>query len=348
MRVLTKVLAVALTVLVSACGGGSKPQFQPKVADGVMTEEFLVDAKDDGFLLYIRNKHPAEYYDFRPEKTVLFVHGATFPGHATFDLALDGMSWMDWMAKRGYDVYSVDIRGYGKSTRPPEMNKPAEDSPPVVDTATALRDLSKAVDFITSRRSQQKLVLVGWSWGATLAGTYASTATDRVERLVLLAPQWLREQAVPADFKLGAWRGVRLDQAQDRWIKEIPANRRAELAPADWRKAWAEAALASDPEGAKMSPPVLRAPNGVAADALKTWAVGTAPWNPEKVSAPALVVVGGWDADNPPSMGKAVFDKLPQARRRYVEVGEGTHMLMLEKNREQLFRTVQGFLEERF
>ena len=340
--------AIAAVALVSACGGGSQPQTQPTTQGGVVTEEYLIDAKDDGVKLFIRNKHPADYHDYRPERTVLFVHGATFAGHSTFDLALDGTSWMDWMARRGYDVYALDLRGYGKSTRPDSMAKPADQNPPAVDGVAALRDVSKAVDFITSRRNLHRLVLVGWSWGGTLAGTYVTNSGDRVERLVLLAPQWLRDQPPMADLTLGAWRGVRVEQAQERWLRDVPQNERGDLVPAGWLKTWAEAQRASDPDGARMDPPVLRAPNGVVADALKTWAAGAPAWMPEKVSIPTLVVQGEWDVDNPPSMGLGVFSRLVRApNRRFLLIGEGTHMLMLEKNREQLFRAVQSFLEER-
>ena len=37
---------------------------------------------------------------FRPERTVLFVHGAAYPAHTSFDLKLDGMSWMDARLRR--------------------------------------------------------------------------------------------------------------------------------------------------------------------------------------------------------------------------------------------------------
>jgi hypothetical protein len=40
---------------------------------------------------------------------VLFVHGATYPAESSFDLALDGVSWMDWIAQRGWDVDLLDM-----------------------------------------------------------------------------------------------------------------------------------------------------------------------------------------------------------------------------------------------
>jgi alpha-beta hydrolase superfamily lysophospholipase len=29
---------------------------------------------------------------------------------------------MDYIAQHGWDVYLIDVRGYGRSTRPPEMD----------------------------------------------------------------------------------------------------------------------------------------------------------------------------------------------------------------------------------
>ena len=61
---------------------------------------------------------------FPGEKILLYVHGSTYPSETAFDLKLNGLSWMDYIAQHGYDVYLVDLLGYGKSKRPPEMDKP--------------------------------------------------------------------------------------------------------------------------------------------------------------------------------------------------------------------------------
>src|SRR3954470_23568432 len=66
---------------------------------------------DAGISGYLRNKRPASMTSFSAEKTVLFVHGATYPSETAFDLQLDGTSWMDYIARAGYDVYLVDVRG---------------------------------------------------------------------------------------------------------------------------------------------------------------------------------------------------------------------------------------------
>src|SRR4051812_33256465 len=93
-------------------------------APRIAMEEFMVPSADAGIQLYVRNKHPEGVQKFPADKILLYVHGATYPSETAFDLRLNGLSWMDYIAQRGYDVYLVDLRGYGKSTRPPEMDHP--------------------------------------------------------------------------------------------------------------------------------------------------------------------------------------------------------------------------------
>ena len=119
----------------------------------IVMQEFTVPAKDDPAIqIYVRNKHPDGMAQFAPDRTLIFVHGATYPAETAFDLPLDGQSWMDFIASRGFDVYLLDVRGYGKSTRPKEMDEPADANPPFADTATARRDVDAVVDHVRQRR----------------------------------------------------------------------------------------------------------------------------------------------------------------------------------------------------
>src|SRR3954451_23789845 len=103
----------------------------------LITHEAFVASAMPGVQLYVREKHRADMRHFRPDRTVLFVHGATYPAETAFDLALDGFSWMDFIARRGFDVFLLDVRGYGRSTRPPAMDAPAEASRPFATTEDA-------------------------------------------------------------------------------------------------------------------------------------------------------------------------------------------------------------------
>src|SRR6202040_3421295 len=106
---------------------------EPKL-DG---ESYLISSADPGIQLYIPNKHPAGGTSFTPHKILFFVHGATYPAETSFDLPLGGRSMMDYVAQHGFDVYLVDVRGYGGSTKPPQKGEPPAQNKPIVDKTTA-------------------------------------------------------------------------------------------------------------------------------------------------------------------------------------------------------------------
>jgi pimeloyl-ACP methyl ester carboxylesterase len=305
----------------------------------------MIESGDPGIRLFVRNKHPAGMTQYRNQKTVLYVHGATQAASSTFDLKIDRESWMDYIAERGYDVYLVDLRGYGRSTRPPEFTRPASENPPVVRTDVAMRDVAAAVDYILKHRRLSGLNLIGWSWGTVLMGRYASEHKENVHRLVLYAPVWLHDPTSPPPT-LGAYRTWTMDDARKSQVG-APESRKNELLSPEVFAAWSAAEIATDPDGGKQSPPVVRTPNGIYADDRDYWTAGKALWEPAEIAAPALVVVGDWDGVTPPARAQAVFSKLVNApQRRLVQIGEATHLLLLEKNRLQLYREVQTFLDE--
>ena len=316
----------------------------------IVMEEFTVPAVDPGIELYVRNKHPQGVKRFAADKILLFVHGATYPSETTFDLKLNGMSWMDYIAQHGYDVYLVDVRGFGRSTRPAEIDQPAEDNAPIVRTDTAVKDLGTTVDFILKRRGASKLNLMGWSWGTSIMGWYTTQHNDKVNRLVLYAPMWISTSPplVSPDVTLGAYRTVTREAARTRWLRDVPEDRKAQLIPAGWFGAWADATFASDPVGARQTPPVLRAPNGAVQDGREFWSAGKMLYDPAGIRVPTLLAHAEWDADLPSYMVYGYFARLTNAPyKRYVQIGEGTHSLLMEKNRMQLFQAVQQFLDER-
>ncbi|MEJ1977971.1 MAG: alpha/beta fold hydrolase [Acetobacteraceae bacterium] len=315
------------------------------------TEDFMIDSDSPGIQLYVRNKRPQSLARFTPERTLLFVHGATYPAETAFDLRLGGVSWMDYVAMRGYDVFLVDVRGYGRSTRPPEMDQPAEANPPVATTETAVADVAAAVRFVLSRRGIGKLNLLGWSWGTTLMGAFTARNNHLVNKLVLNTPQWLRTTPSASDQggPLGAYRVISVESAKERWLRGVPEDKKDGLIPAGWFDAWADATFATDPWDGNQAPRQLRAPNGTVQDSRAFWAAGRPFYNPGDITVPVLITHAEWDQDLPLEMARTYFGLLTGAPyRRWVEIGEGTHTLLMEKNRMQLFRAVQAFLDEDF
>ncbi|MGA0025256.1 MAG: alpha/beta hydrolase [Burkholderiales bacterium] len=313
------------------------------------TEEFMIPARDAGIELYVRNRHPRGQTAYGAERTLLFVHGSTYPAEAVFDYPLKGLSWMQYIAQRGFDVYLVDVRGYGRSTRPAAMDAPPGEGAPVARTMEAVEDVGAAVDFICKRRGITAMNLMGWSWGTTIMSTYTSRHNARVHKLVLNAPQWLRDSksTLDAGGPLGAWRAANRETTRGHWFGAVPSHKVEEIiAPAEF-DAWLAAAMATDPGGAKMNPPCLRAPNGTLLDTREFWTQGKPPYDPADIRVPVLMTHAEWDLVLPARMAHELYAKLVNVPyKRHVEFSEGTHYLMLEKNRMQVLREVQHFLEE--
>jgi len=327
-----------------ASSGCSTPASSP--AAQVVTETFAIPAVDPGIQLHVRNKRPAGVTSFPANRIVLFVHGATYPAETGFDINLPGGSWLEYAASRGFDAYLVDVRGYGRSTRPPAMSAPASANPPFADTADAVKDVGAAVDFILKRRGTAKLNLIGWSWGTAIMGTYTAANNAKVERLVLYAPLYAMRDAPPISG-VGAYRTVQREAARQRGVRGIPADKVEDISPRAWFDQWFDANLATDPQGGAQTPPVVRAPNGVIKDIGEIWAKGRSTYDPAQIRVPTMLVIGEWDQDTPLYMAQDVFAKMSNSPdKRFVILGEGTHAMALEKHRMRLIREVQQFLEE--
>ena len=312
-----------------------------------VTAEDLHVAYTDGIQIYVRNRHPDGVAKFGVDRIVIMLHGATQPG-TTFDLPFAGKSWMDYMAERGFDVYAMDLPGYGRSTRPASMDAPADQNEPYMRGTEAVKALGAVVDFVRARRRVEKVNLVGWSWGTTLTATYTGLNQDKVARLALYAPVWKRTtpSLVKVDGKLGAYRVENRDQALERWLTGVAEDKKKDLIPSGWFELWADATFATDPKGGGKT---LRAPNGIVADGLEFF--GASPpkayYDPARITSPTLLVVGEWDQATPPYMVQTLYPLLTNAAwKRLTILSEGTHSILMEKNRMLLIRTVQQFLEE--
>lgn len=314
----------------------------------IVTQDYRLQGREPGLSLLLRNKRRRDKTSFDPASTLLFCHGATYPSSVTFDYPVDGVSWMDVLAAEGFDVWALDLLGYGGSDRPDVMAADPMAHPPIVDTDHAVADVSLALDQVLVTRALPRCCLMGYSWGTGICGRLAGMRPNDVERLVLYAPIWKPSgRGIKTQNALGAYRTVTAEAMIERWRIDLDEDQAAQVASPEAMRAWTEAVLASDPTSGTRRPAAIRAPGGVVKDVRERAEAGTTLYDPALIRAPTLIVVGEWDRETPPEQAVMVFNQLTAvAEKRCVLIGRGTHALLIETNRGHLHRTVDAFLKE--
>lgn len=132
------------------------------------------DGKQIGLVLYRKRTGSGK-------KPVLFlVHGSSTSARTSFDLQVPGAgeySMMDVFARDGFDVWTMDHEGYGKSDRTDGNS----------DIASGVEDLKAAVALVAKETGQARLHFLGESSGALRAAAYAMAEPGHAGRLVLAA-----------------------------------------------------------------------------------------------------------------------------------------------------------------
>ena len=311
----------------------------------IIKSDYRIPSVTDAYGVLLRNKHLNDSDHDMPGRSVLFVHGATYGSTMTFDYAINGESWMDVMALAGFDVWCLDLLGYGASDRPGQMSQPPENNPPIVDTGHAVAEVDRAVDYILKDREVPQVNLIGYSWGTAICGTYAGRFPEKVAKLVLSGALWVSRgaQARAINAEPGAYRTMDADAMAKRWAIGLEPDEFEQIVPSEVVRQWSEDAVLCDPEGAETG--LLRAPTGVLKDFQHCAGTGEPWYDPSLIRAPTQIVVGEFDRETTPDQGKDVFQRLANAaEKRMTVIGGGTHTLLLENQRAVLHDVVGSFL----
>src|SRR5436190_5519662 len=243
------------------------------------------------------------------DRVVLFVHGAGTPAEVAFDVPYQDYSWMGYLARSGFDVFGMDMTGYGRSTRPAPMNDPcnltreqqgtfvlnlmpAICEPSYPQQMTTLEsdwhDIDSVIDYVRALRHVDRVTLFGWSLGGPRAAGYTSQHPEKVQKLVLLAPAYNRSARLAVPEQIPA-KGAAMNtqshaEFSANWDRQLGCPKQYDAAASD--AVWSEM-IKSDPVGATWGSGVRRAPQ------VTSWG-----WNPAaagKIAVPTLMVAGAFD-----------------------------------------------------
>jgi len=291
---------------------------------------------------------------------VLFIHGGGSPSEVAFDLQYQDYSWMEYLARAGFDVFAMDTTGYGRSTRPAAMNDPCNLSPaqqialeprgesatcppsygqPIATLASDWNDIGAVVDYLRRLRGASQISLVGWSQGGPRAGGYAAQHPDKVNRLVLLAPDYDRDSKPKAPQSTPAAGPFMNTQSNAEfltlWNSQVGCADQYE-----WRVSQAvwHSMLASDPVGASWGSGVRRAPVVTNTD----WSSATV----AGVQIPTLMITGVYDKQNAPASVHDLYADLGSKSKVLVDLACSSHNAAWEKNHLLMFQASLEWLSK--
>lgn len=295
-----------------------------------------------------------------PGGVVLFVHGAGTPAEVTFDTSHKDYSWMAYLANAGFDAFSMDMTGYGRSTRPAPMNDPCNFSreqqaqfipqliaapcapshpSPISTMESDWNDIGAVVDHLRKLRRVDKVSIVGWSQGGPRAAGYAARNSAKVSRLAVLAPAYNRTGLLDAPNPLPASTGPMTAQS----LADFTANWNRQVGCPDQYEAgtsaavWAEM-LESDPVGATWGTGVRRAPQ------VPTWGFNQAAVS--KMQTPFLMIAGIHDKQVPPERVRELYSDLGAKQKIFIDLACSSHNAMWERNHLLLFKASLEWLRD--
>ncbi len=296
-----------------------------------------------------------------PENRIaLFVHGAGTPAEVAFDVPYRDYSWMAWLARAGFDVFAMDMTGYGRSTRPAVMNDPCNFSKeqqaqfignvlkascaasydhPITTMSSDWNDVGSVVDYLRGLRHVDKIALIGWSQGGPRAAGYAAQNPGKVAKLVILAPAYNRDMPPGPPATLPETQTPMNSQSfadfTSNWDRQVGCAGQYE--PEASRSVWA-GMIASDPVGATWGPGVRRAPQ------VPTWGFNKAVAG--KLDIPFLMISGQHDKQVAPQRVRDLYADLAAKQKVFIDLACSSHNAMWEKNHLLLFQASLEWLKD--
>lgn len=346
---LLMVTSLCLASFLIGCQSNNHKNHQSSHAQkGLTLEETKIPSLDQGIEIYLRHKTQSDQ-KAQSKEVVLFLEPFSVPTAKAFDV--EGYSWMDDFSNKGYDTWAMDFRGFGKSTRPREMNTPPNQNRPVVTYLEALKDLTVVVDYIKKKQKVDKIHIVGWSWGAIVAGAYATQKPENINKLVLLGfmhgfslpsmtkPFESKENRGEFNPQSPAYQVIDFDKGMHHWHMMMNGK---SLASNDALEKVRSIFIESDPTSKTREKQTIRRPMGPLQDLFSIW-TNRPLYDLSKITSPTLIIYG--DADF--FAEKNLLEKLTGTKeKKEVVIPDATHWVLYEKNRNELLTATDQFLKQ--
>ena len=268
---------------------------------------------DDGHQLTVWEKRPAA-----PRRTIVLLHGRTWPSIPDFDLQVPGhpVSLMDALVSRGYAVYALDARGYGATPR---------DSSGWLTPDRAAADVITVCHWVAANSGVSGApALFGWSFGSVTAQLAAQREPAAISALILFG-HFAFPNPIPPDTAHGSPpRAATTEKAAGEDFISPAATDPAVI------DAYVKAALAAQP---------IR-PDWRNQDQFNAL-------DPAAVHVPTLEIMGERDpiSTHTPGAEAEFFGRLGTGDREFVTLPGVDHVAFMENQRPRFIQALFAFLD---
>ncbi len=281
----------------------------------------------EGARLFLWNKTAGEPRKDTP--ILLFVHGSSMASQPTFDLQVPGRpdsSAMDYFARAGFDCWSLDMEGYGRSTKDRDNNAPI---------AQGADDCFAAATYIQKLRGKRPMHVYGISSGALRAAMLAERHPEVVARLALDAMVWTGEGSptlAERRKKLPEFQSKNRRPVDKAFIHSIFDRDHPGAAEESVIDAFADAVVALDSS----------VPTGTYVDMCSRLPV----INPDNIKAPTLIMRGQWDGIASMEDLLKFFARLPNPDKQFTVMPGISHASFQQKNYRLVYHILLTFLTQ--
>lgn len=291
----------------------------------------------DGHCLQVWERTFAE----DPDEAVLFIHGATYHALSRFDPPVaEDFGWLNFVAERGQAAYAVDMCGYGESEPPAAYEQPPEENKPIARLSREVDDLIDILNFIQKKEGFDRVHCIGHSLGTWRVRALYNKYDPQFATVTLYAGSYqdIDIEGDPEDPAYGTetreefledWNAaIPKEEDRDQWIggDQFTAD---EVQETIWKTLFDSNQAAHDDPQTIFTPSIYMDEDR----------------HPKHIIDPTLVIRGSNDTLITREGALNLYDAVGATnhRKQYTEIAGGTHALLNEAKRRQLFDTTYHF-----
>jgi pimeloyl-ACP methyl ester carboxylesterase len=274
-----------------------------------------------------RKRVGAPRADEKALPAVFLVHGSSNSARSSYDLTVPGKgeySLMNVLARFGYDVWTMDHDGYGRSGSSGNNS----------DIASGVEDLKAAMPVVAKETGQQRVHFYGTSSGGIRAAAFAQAQPESVARLMIAAFTYKGHGAAEIERRQKRIAELRSSNRRKRDAGMIRSIFTRDGHPEAYDPAMVEALIADE---MKFGDTI---PSGTYIDMAANLPIA----DPTKILSPVLLIRGEFDGNSTNEDLLDFYRQLPNGDRQFVILPKVPHSAGYSNNRHLLYYALRNFL----